>query len=562
MKYKADKITMQVIRYAMEQVADEMGYTMVRTSRSTIIKEIMDITCAVFDAQGNTVAQAHHAPMLLTGFELTMHSVVSRFRDDELDDGDVIICNDPYMGGQHVMDILTISPVRHKNRLAGFVGSIAHHSDMGGSAPGGVAGGMTEIFQEGIRMPMVKLYKKFTEDREIMNIIGTNIRVPEKTLGDIRAQVAANFVGVRRLKEIFEKYSYDVVFKCTSMLLDYSEKRIREGLKSIPDGTYSGADCVDNDGVTDQPIHIQVNIHKKGDRAEVDFEGTSQQVVGNTNCPLATTWAAVYYALIAVIDPHVPPNSGCYRPFTIEATPGSVVNPKMPKAVGARTNTSQKICEAMLQALAKALPDKVTAGSHAQITTCGFSGFHPETGKRFVYIDIQGGGAGARPTKDGRDGQDSHLARFMNTPIEAAELEYPVRIERYELIPDSGGAGKFRGGLAVRRDIRVLIDNVTFSRYGDRQEFAPWGIFGGKEGSKGRFFMNPGTPAEKRLKSKGLDTLKKDDVVSLVLPGAGGYGDPAQRDKAALERDIRDGKVTEAGADLYRSSATERPVRS
>ncbi len=552
MKYKADKITMQVIRYAMEQVADEMGYTMVRTSRSTIIKEIMDITCAVFDAQGNTVAQAHHAPMLLTGFELTMRSLVGRFKENELEDGDVIICNDPYMGGQHVMDILTISPVRHKNRLAGFVGSIAHHSDMGGSAPGGVAGGMTEIFQEGIRMPMVKLYKRFKEDREIMNIIGTNIRVPDKTLGDIRAQVAANFVGVRRLKEIFEKYSYDVVSKCTNLLLDYSEKRIREGLKAIPDGTYSGADYVDNDGVTDQPIRIQVNIHKKGDHAEIDFEGTSQQVVGNTNCPLATAWAAVYYALIAVIDPHVPPNSGCYRPFKIEAAHGSVVNPKMPKAVGARTNTSQKICEAMLQALAKALPDKVTAGSHAQITTCGFSGFHPETGKRFVYIDIQGGGAGARPTKDGRDGQDSHLARFMNTPIEAAELEYPVRIERYEFIPDSGGAGKFRGGLAVRRDIRVLIDNVTFSRYGDRQEFAPWGIFGGKEGSKGRFFINPGTPGEKRLKSKGLDTLRKGDVVSLHLPGAGGYGEPAQRDSAALERDLRDGKVTASGTEQYR----------
>ncbi|MDQ7779137.1 MAG: hydantoinase B/oxoprolinase family protein [Planctomycetota bacterium] len=551
MKYKADKITMQVIRYAMEQVADEMGYTMVRTSRSTIIKEIMDITCAVFDAQGNTVAQAHHAPMLLTGFELTMRSLVSRFKDEELCDGDVIICNDPYLGGQHVMDILTISPVRHKGKLAGFVGSIAHHSDMGGSAPGGVAGGMTEIFQEGIRMPMVKLYKQFREDREIMNIIGTNIRVPEKTLGDIRAQVAANFVGVRRLKEIFEKYTIDVVSKCTRMLLDYSEKRIREGLKAIPDGTYSGEDYVDNDGVSDTPIKIQVNIHKKGDHATIDFGGTSSQVVGNTNCPLATAWAAVYYALIAVVDAHVPPNSGCYRPFVIEAEHGSVVNPKMPKACGARTNTSQKICEAMLQALSKALPDRVTAGSHAQITTCGFSGYHPETGKRFVYIDIQGGGAGARPTKDGRDGQDSHLARFMNTPIEAAEMEVPVRIERYELIPDSGGAGKYRGGLAVRRDIRTLIDGMTFSRYGDRQEFAPWGIFGGKEGSKGVFYLNPDTPDKRRMKSKGLDTLKKGDVVSLHLPGAGGYGDPAERDPAALERDIRDGKVTAAGAEQY-----------
>jgi N-methylhydantoinase B len=543
-KYKADTITMQVIRYALEQVADEMGYTLVRTARSTIIKEIKDISCAVFDRHGNTVAQAHHAPMLLTGFEMGMRSLRKRYTDEELHDGDIIIFNDPYAGGQHVMDVVTFAPVVLENELVGFVGSIAHHSDMGGAAPGGTAGGLTEIYLEGLRLPFVKLFKKGKEDPELFGILENNIRVPDKTLGDLRAQAAANFVGARRMKEIVAKYSIEVVDDCLGMLLDVSEARIRAGLKEIPDGVYTGEDWVDDDGFSDEPIRLVVNIQKKGDSVLVDFDGTAPQVKGNINCPIATVHAAVYYALIAVIDPHVPPNSGCYRPFHVQAEEGTIVNPRMPGAVGARTNTSQKITEAMMLALSKALPERVMAGSHGQITNCGFSGYHPETGRRFVYIDIQGGGAGARPTKDGRDGQDSHLARFKNTPVEAAELEYPVRIERYEFITDSGGAGKFRGALGLRRDIRMLIDDITWARYGDRQRFGPFGLFGGKEGAKGQFVLNPDTPKERVAKSKGLDVLNTGDVVSLRLPGAGGYGNPAERDLEALERDVMDGKIS------------------
>ncbi|MBI2369884.1 MAG: hydantoinase B/oxoprolinase family protein [Deltaproteobacteria bacterium] len=544
MKRRVDPITMQVIRYAMEQIADEMGYTLVRTSRSTIIKEIMDITCAVFDEQGQTIAQAHHAPMLLTGFEITMKELVRRFRPETLHDGDIIVCNDPYMGGQHIMDLMTISPVRFKGRLIGFVANLAHQQDMGGSAPGGVAGGMTEIYQEGLRLPMVKLYKKGVEDQEIMAIIANQIRVPHVTIPDIRAQVSCNFVGIRRLKEVFAKYGPEVVRGCTRMLLDYSESRIREGLKRLPDGDFMGEDWIDNDGVTDKPVHIQVNIHKRGDKAVVDFEGTDAQVRGNINCPIATAYAAVYYTMIAVVDPHVPPNSGCYRPVKIEAREGLIVNPRLPAPVAARTNCSQKIVEAMMKAFAGIAPDRVMAGSHGQITTCAFSGYHPRTGKRFVYTDIQGGGAGGRWCKDGRDGQDSHLARFMNTPIEAAELEYPVRIERYEFMTDSGGAGRFRGGLALRRDVRVLHENMMLARYSDRQEFPPFGILGGKDGQKGRLVLNPGTPQERRLKAKGLEGLQQGDVVSMQVPGAGGYGDPLERDLAQIEADVRDGKVS------------------
>ncbi|HEY6042620.1 MAG TPA: hydantoinase B/oxoprolinase family protein [Anaerolineae bacterium] len=548
-KIKPDPILMQVLRYAMEQIADEMGHTLIRTARSTIIKEVKDIACAVFDRNGNTIAQAHHAPMLLTGFEIGMRSLRKKFSDDELDEGDVIIFNDPYIGGQHVMDLVTFAPVKSNGALVGFVGSMAHHADMGGAAAGGTQGGLTEIYLEGLRFPMVKLYKHGNEDAELFGILNNNIRVPDKTLGDIRAQASADFVGARRLKELFARYSPEVVQVHMDALLDYSEKRIRAGLEKIPDGTYSGVDYVDDDGLTDKPIKLQVNIIKEGDRAIVDFEGTDAEVPGNVNCPIATVHAAVYYALIAVVDPHVPPNSGCYRPFEVRAKEGLVVNPRPPRACGARTQVSQKITEAMLLALANALPERVMAGSHGQITNCGFSGYDPVSGKRFVFIDIQGGGAGARWCKDGRDGQDSHLARFMNTPIEAVELEFPMRIERYEFIPDTGGAGKFRGALGLRRDIRSLVNELSFARYGDRQKFGAFGLFGGKEGAKGKFILNPDTPEERPLKSKGLDKLKQGDVVSLRLPGAGGYGDPHARDPQAVLRDVRDGKVSIAGAE-------------
>lgn len=537
-----DPVTTQVIRFKMEQIADEMGYTLVRTSRSTIIKEVMDITCAVFDRRGRTIAQGHHAPMLLTGFEITMRELLARFPESAWQDGDVVISNDPYLGGQHLTDLQTFSPVFVDGRIAGYVGSIAHHSDMGGSAPGTVAGGLTEIYQEGLRLPMIKLYRAGREVEDVFSLFRANIRVPDKTLGDIRAQAAANFMGIRRFREVCARYGAETVEAAAAALMDVSERRIRAGLAAIPDGTYSGEDVVDDDGVSDAPIRVRVNIRKTGDRATIDFSGTDRQTRGNVNCPIATTYAAVYYALICVIDPTVPPNSGCYRPFAIEAEPGLVVNPLPPGAVQARTTTSQKIAEATFRSLAQALPGRVTAGSHANIMTCAFSAFHPGTRRRFVYIDIQGGGAGARPAKDGRDGQDSHLARFMNTPVEAAEMEAPLRIERYEFIPDSGGPGTFRGALALRRDIRVLTD-MSFARYADRQKFPPFGVLGGADGGMGSIEING-----KRAKSKGVDQLKAGDVVTLRTPGAGGYGDPRKRDPELVRNDVRDGKVSPESA--------------
>jgi N-methylhydantoinase B len=319
---------------------------------------------------------------------------------------------------------------------------------------------------------------------------------------------------------------------------------MRAGLESLADGVYEAIDYIDDDGINDEPIKVSVKIKIEGDGVAVDLTDSDPQAEGNTNSTMANTHAAIYYVLIAIVDPDMPANSGCYRPIDVITKAGSVVDPILPGAVAARTNCSQKIVEAMYKAFAPLTPDRVTAGSHGQITTCGFGGTDPNNGERFIYTEIQVGGNGARPTKDGADGQDGHLPRFMNTPIEAVETRFPVRIERYGFVPDSGGAGTFRGSLAMVRDVKLLADNVSFARYADRHTRAPFGLFGGKEGSMGAFILNPGSPNESQLKSKGLDNLRKDDVISLRMPGAGGYGDPLERQFDLINNDLKNGKVS------------------
>ncbi len=541
MKYKADAVTMQVIRYGLEAVADDMGYNLMRMGRTTIVKEIMDINCGVLDAKGGILAQAHLCPLMMFSLPTTAVNMLDRIK--KFDEGDVIICNDPYLGGQHLLDVQFFSPVFIDSELVAFVANIAHQLDMGGAVPGGVAGGLTEIYQEGLRIPFVKLYCKGEEDQQIFDMIASNIRIPEKTMEDFRAQAATTMVGVKRIKALVNKYGLDVFHKCTSMLMDYSENMVRRFLTSVPDGDYTGVDYLDDDGCEDRPVKVQVNVHIKGDSMKVDFDGSDSQTTGNVNSPWACTQGGVFYTMVGIIDAGMALNSGAFRPIEVESREGLVTNPLPPSGVTARSQTMTKIVEAMLKAMSEVVPDRVVAGSHGQACTSSFSGIHPETGKRFSYIEIQGGGAGARPGKDGPDGQDLHLGRFMNTPVEAAEIENPVMIERYEFIPDSGGPGKYRGGLSLRRDIRFLA-NVTWARYSDRQKFKPLGLFGGMEGSMGSLIMNPDTPEQKRCKSKGVNQIKAGDLLSIRLPGSGGYGSPVKRDPEAVRWDVINGKIS------------------
>ncbi|MFZ0449101.1 MAG: hydantoinase B/oxoprolinase family protein [Desulfatiglandaceae bacterium] len=545
MPYRADTITMQVIRYGLEAVADDMGYNLVRMGRTTIVKEIMDINCAVLDADGGILAQAHLCPLMM--FSLPTTAVQMLKNMDQIEEGDVIISNDPYLGGQHLLDVQFFSPVIVDGERVAFVANIAHQLDMGGAVPGGVAGGLTEIYQEGLRIPFVKLYRGGKEDGQIFDLISANIRIPEKTMEDFRAQAATTMVGVKRVKDLVRKYGIEVFRECTRMLTDYSEGIVRRFLADLPDGTYTGVDYLDDDGIVDEPVKVQVNVHIRGDEMHVDFEGSSPQTLGNVNCPWACSQGGIFYTMVGIVDPHMPLNAGTFHPIRVTSKKGLITNPLPPAGVTARSQTMTKITEAMLVAMSEVVPDRVVAGSHGQACTNSFAGLDPETGKRFQYIEIQGGGAGARPTKDGPDGQDLHLGRFMNTPVEAAELENPVMIERYEFIQDSGGPGKHRGGLSLRRDIRFLTD-VTWARYSDRQKFKPQGLFGGKEGTMGRLVLNQGTDRETVCRSKGVDTIKKGDVLSIQLPGSGGYGSPLERKPEEVLWDVVNEKISTQSA--------------
>lgn len=538
-----DRVQAQVIRYALELVAEDMASTLMRTARSTVIKEVQDLSCALFDRAGRVIVQSKHAPMLLAGSTLTMQEAMKALNGRTLRKGDVIIANDPFRGGQHLMDVMMIAPVYREAELVGYVGSVAHHSDLGGASPGGVAGGLTEVFAEGLCFPFVRLYIDGKENEDLFAMIANNIRVPHKTLGDLRAQASACLTGMARFLEAIDRFGLPAIEASADLLIEETETRLRAGLKRLPDGVFIGEDWVDDDGITEDPIAIKVIVTKKGDAVTVDLTQCADQVAGNINCPLATTLAAVQYGFTIALDPYVTPNHGCFTIIDILTRKGSVVDPLRPAATAARTNVSLKVQEATLMAIAKMIPGKMMAPSHGQISHVAFVGRDPETGRAFVYNDIFGGGAGARPTKDGRDAQDTHLARFKNTPTEMIEHEYPVRIHRYALEPDSGGAGAHRGALGVTRDVEILVDGAVFSRYGDRQRFPVPGADGGGAGKPGYFELNPAGEA-RRLRSKGVDKLKKGDVVRIVTPGGGGFGDPATRDLTSVAADLADDKTS------------------
>jgi N-methylhydantoinase B len=540
-----DRVQAQVIRYALELVTEDMATTLMRTARSTVIKEVQDLSCALFDRNGRVIVQSKHAPMLLAGSTLTMSEAMKHMERTPLQPGDVLIANDPFRGGQHIMDVMMISPVFRDSDLIGFVGSVAHHSDLGGASPGGVAGGLTEIYAEGLCFPFVRLYIAGAENPDLFAMIENNIRVPHKTLGDIRAQASSCLTGIRRYLEAVDRFGLETIERTADMLIAETEDRLKLGLDRLPDGEFTGEDVVDDDGITEDPIPIRVKIIKKGRDVTVDLTGCADQVKGNINCPLATTLAAVQYGFMIALDKHVTPNQGVFSVVDIKTRKGSVVDPVKPAATAARTNVSLKVQEAVLIALGKMMPGEMMAPSHAQISHVAFVGRDPETGRAFSYNDIFGGGSGGRPTRDGRDAQDTHMARFKNTPTEMIEHEYPVRIWSYELLPDSGGAGKYRGALGLARNVEVLTDGVVFSRYGDRQRNPVPGAEGGGVGQPGRFVLNPGSGA-KALKSKGVDPLRKGDIVRIETPGGGGYGAAAERDDTALAVDLRDGKITES----------------
>ena len=543
-----DPVTLEVVRNATTAISEEMNANLIRTGYSPNIKERRDCSCAIFDANGGMISQAENMPVHLGAMPFSVKAALERYPPETLAPGDGILLNDPFRGGAHLPDLTLVSPVYHGDELVSFAANRAHHADIGGSTAGSVAADSTEIYQEGIRIPPVKLYEDGDVVDDVMEIILANVRTPDERRGDLRAQAAANETARDRLEELAPKYGVDTFRDAVGEIQDYSERRMRAELRSLPDGTFSFSDVLDDDGQGNTEIRIEATVTVDGDSIAVDFGGTDRQTAGPLNAVFAVTASATYYAIRCLTDPDIPPNEGCYRPIDIDAPAGTVVNAKPPAAVvGGNLEVSQRVTDVILGALGELSPDRATAAHQGTMNNVTFGGRDPRSDQSYAFYETQGGGFGARATGDGLDGVHVHMSNTLNTPAEVLQTAYPLAVKRYELREDTGGAGEHRGGLGLRRDIEVRDHEATFSLLAERRSHAPYGLRGGDPGAVGtdRLFT-AGEVID--LPSKTTRTLGDGDVISIRTPGGGGFGDPTQRDPEALRRDIRLGKVSRTAA--------------
>ena len=545
-----DPVTLEVVRNAAAAVCEEMNATLVRTSYSPNIKERKDCSCALFDADGALVAQAENLPVHLGAMPFSVAAALESFPPETLSPGDAVLLNDPYEGGAHLPDLTLVTPVFVEDELVALSANRAHHADVGGATAGSVGADSTEIYQEGLRIPPVKLRADGEPNRAVYDLIERNVRTPEERRGDLRAQVAANETGADRVRELVGRYGADTYRAALDAIQDYSERRMAAELEALPDGEYRFEDVLDGDGRGTQDLPVVATVTVDGDAVAVEFAGSADQTAGPVNAVFAVTVSATYYAVRAVTDPDIPPNAGCYRPVEVDAPPGTIVNPTPPAAVvGGNLETSQRVTDAVLGALAEAVPGRAAAAGQGTMNNVTFGGTDA-AGDPFAFYETQAGGDGAHADGDGMDAVHVHMSNTLNTPAEVLETAYPLRVRRYALRPDTGGAGRHRGGLGVRRDIEVRTDAVC-SLLAERQRHPPYGLAGGDEGATGETVLledDDRTP----LAGKSTHDLAAGDVVSLRTPGGGGYGDPAERPDAAVERDLRLGKLSEAEAsDAY-----------
>jgi len=539
-----DPVTLEVTRNACIAISEEMNATLIRTGYSPNIKERRDCSCALFDADAEMISQAENMPVHLGAMPFSVAAAIDRYPPETLDPGDAILLNDPFYGGAHLPDLTLVTPVFQDGDIIAFAANRAHHADVGGSRAGSVAADSTEIYQEGLRIPPVKLFEGGEPNEGLFDMILSNVRTPDERRGDLRAQEAANETGRRRVTELVEKYGRGQLTAMLEEIKDYSERRMRAEITDLPDGTYTYDDVLDDDGRGNEALAIRAAVTVDGDHVSVDFSGSADQTAGAINAVFAVTASATYYAVRCVTDPDIPPNHGCYRPIDIEAPDGTIVNPEPPAAVvGGNLETSQRVTDVVLGALSKAVPDRVTAAGQGTMNNVTFGGTDPRDGTPYAFYETQAGGFGGRRGKDGMDGVHVHMSNTMNTPAEVLETAYPLRVTRYEYRPDTGGAGEFRGGLGLRRDIQVRDHEATFSLLAERHRSQPYGLSGGDPGATGGAVLNPDDDPEE-LAPKSTHELPPGSVVSVRTPGGGGYGDSSDRDAGALARDLRLGKIT------------------
>jgi len=536
-----DPITLEVLRHALSAVAEEMNANLIRSAYSPNIKERRDCSCAIFDRQGKMVAQAESIPVHLGAMPFSVAAAISK--TDTFHPGDVIVLNDPYCGGAHLPDITFIAPVFVAEELFSLVASRAHHADVGGKEPGSVAGDTTEIYQEGLRIPPIRLWREGRLDQDLADLILLNVRTPVERMGDLRAQHAACETGIRRVQALANRFGSGLLESGMEAIMDYSERRMRAQIAQISDGTASYEDYLDGDGITDDRVPIRASVTIAGERVKVDFTGTSPAVAGPVNAVYAVTASATYFAIRALTDADIPPNAGCYRPIEIVAPPGSMVNADPPApVVGGNLETSQRIVDVILGAFSKLCPQRVIAACQGTMNNVTIGGVSPRTGEPYTVYETIGGGFGARPNSDGVDGVHSHMTNTLNTPVEALESAYPLRVERYELIKGSGGDGRYRGGLGIRRDITIIDHTARVSLLTDRRRSRPYGLNGGDSGRAGKnMLIRDGV--ETPLPEKGTVTVCAGETLSLQTPGGGGYGSAAKRDEQAIKRDRREERI-------------------
>ncbi len=547
--FDLDPITLEIISNGLRSITDETFIALTKSSYSTNIKERRDHSTAICDIEGRLIVQAENSlPIHLASMCGLMENLLAKYKLEKIEDGDLFVANDPHVaGGTHLPDINLAMPVFTEGKLTAFVCNIAHHADVGGMAPGSMAGGMSEIYQEGLRIPVVRLFRRGELQEDLFELLLLNVRIPEERRGDYYAQIASCRLGRRRLLEAYETYSVNTINAAFQDIVSRTEQRMREAVASIPDGTYTFEDMMDDDGLGTVDIPIKVRIDVAGDRVKFDFNGTSPQVAGNINVTLNATQAAAAYCLKALLDPEIPNNQGVLNVCEIECPSGSLLNCTPPAPVAARANTSQRIIDVIIGALADALPDAVVGAANGANTTAVFSGVDPATGKDYLYLETLGGGFGGRNDRDGKDGVQVHITNTSNLPVEVIEMEYPLRVLSYGLVEDSGGAGTYRGGMGLRREITPVGHDCIFNGAGERFRHAPWGVFGGADGGRGRFLHTHPNASEEQLEIKPSGIVLKEGAKILVeTPGSGGYGAPDQRSEADIETDRRSGKFSDA----------------
>jgi N-methylhydantoinase B len=543
---RADPIEFELFKNAIFAIADEMALTIFRTTYSGVLKDNMDYSTAFCDAEGKLVAQGLTLPGHLGSIPTALDVVVAKYRGD-MAPGDVFVMNDPFEGGMHLPDIFLFKPLYHREHRIAFAATICHHTDVGGRVAGSNASDSTEIYQEGLRIPPLKLYEAGRRNETLFALIEKNVRMPVRLFGDLRAQLAACHIAERQFADLIGRWGADTVRRYMAEVIDHAERLTRAALAELPDGEWIFEDWIDDDGIeSDKPIRLFVTMTKRGDHMLVDWTGTDPQVKGAINNTYSYSKAASYTAIRSVLPANIPNNEGVFRAIEVIAPPGTIANGVLPAACAARGLTGFRMVDCAFGCLAMMLPDEVFAASDGGNTGITIGGWYRDR-TPFIYVDFTCGAWGARPWADGLDGNSNMFANMASHSVEVTEAEQPLRIEAYEFVPDKAGPGKFRGGVPFRRDYRFLEEEAVLQVRSDRRRFWPYGLYGGRAGKPSWNWLDP--EGERReLPSKFCATIRRGELFRHEVAGAGGFGDPLERDPEAVARDVRNEVVSVAAA--------------